>query len=102
MENIKEAFSNIKNEILGSEDNEPYNEAQLKALSEYIDRFVSCSLKDPSTVHIVKSVNMHNHTKSCQKNPPCRFRFPRFPCLETIISIPAEVNLKTQKLQLQN
>ena len=93
--NIKKAFSNIKDEVLGSADNDPNNKIQCKALAQYIDRFVSCSLKDPSTVHLVRSVNMHNHTKPCFKYcPTCRFRFPRFPCLKTIISIPSEVKYK--------
>jgi hypothetical protein len=95
VENIKKAFANIKDEKLGMKGNEEEDAAQIKALSEYIDKFISCSLKDPSTEHIVRSVNMHNHTKPCKKyGPPCRFRFPRFPCLETIISIPSDVRYK--------
>ena len=76
--NIKEGFENIKEERLGIEGNEEEDEPQLRALSNFIDEFISCSLKDPSTLDIVRSVNMHKHTKPCQKKPPCRFRFPRY------------------------
>ena len=86
VKNVKKAFESIKEEKFGIEGNEEEDSVQRKALAAFIDKFVSCSLKDPSTVNIVRSVNMHNHTKPCQQyGPPCRFRFPRFPCMETII-----------------
>ena len=52
--------------------------------------FVSCSLKNPRVEEIVRNVNIHHHTKTCRKysNTSCRFNFPRFPSLKTIVSIP--------------
>ena len=75
------------------------------ALAAFIDKYCTCSLKDPRTREIVKTVNMHNHTKTCPKfSVECRFWFPRFPSLRTIISIPAEIKysdpeMATKKLQ---
>ena len=38
---------------------------------------------------IVKEVNVHNHTKSCQKGGKgCRFSFPRLPSNETLVAHP--------------
>ena len=36
---------------------------------------------------------MHKHTKTCTKygGTNCRFKYPKFPCKETIISVPAKV-----------
>ena len=37
----------------------------------------------------MKKVNIHHHTKACHKyNMNCRFSFPKFPALKTIISVP--------------
>ena len=106
---VKRAFANIKDEKFGSEvhrknPDEPEEcatesvngkslfDREHEALAAFIDKFCTCTLKDPRTRDIVKSVNMHHHTKTCPKHMmDCRVRFPRFPSLRTIISIPAEV-----------
>ena len=97
VESVQSAFTKIKDEIFGSEDRDEdeFNMEQ-DALAAFIDKFCTCSLKDLSTRDIVRSVNMHNHTKSCRKiiMIECRFRFPRFPSLRTIIAIPAEIRYK--------
>ena len=78
--NIKSALEKIKNE-------EKLNDIEKKALAEFADLFISCSLKNPSTERIVRAVNIHFHTKTCRKYcPKCRFYFPRFPSLKTLIS----------------
>ena len=53
-------------------------------------------MKDPSTRQIVLDVNKHQHfNKSCRKNGPnCKYNFPRFPCLRTIIAIPSKIKYK--------
>ena len=79
---IKDALNKIKNEQK-IEDNER------NAISKFADEFISCSLKDPRTSDIVKSVNVHNHTKTCKKyGSNCRFHFPKFPTLRTIVAVP--------------
>ena len=71
-----------------SQENVP-NANEMAALKAYIDKFVTCSLRHPETKAIAEEVNCHHHTKTCSKNGcSCRFHFPRFPSLETIISIP--------------
>ena len=96
VDSVQNAFTKIKDEIFGGEDRDEdeFNMEQ-NALAAFIDKFCTCSLKDLSTRDIVRSVNMHNHTKSCRKIMiECRFRFPRFPSLRTIIAIPAEIRYK--------
>ena len=70
---IKSALEKMKNEKkLGPDEK--------GALAQFADNFVTCSFKDPKTEHIIRSVNIHHHTKTCRKyGPTCRFHFPRFP-----------------------
>ena len=118
---VEEAFKNIKDETFGSEKHKKelqpecsnneggktFNkfDREHEALAAFIDKYCTCTLKDPRTREIVKTVNMHNHTKTCPKfSVECRFWFPRFPSLRTIISTPAEIkfsdpDMATQKLQ---
>ena len=58
---------------------------------ELIDEWISCSLDtgDEELNKLVREVNVHKHTKSCQKgNDSCRFSFPRLPSKKTLISNP--------------
>ena len=65
------------------------NDEQMEALEAYIDKFVSCSLKDSETREIALDVQIHKHTKTCtSRGPDCRFYFPLFPSLRTIVSVP--------------
>ena len=108
IELIVAAFEKIKKETFGTTDDNLHE----YELAKFIDRFCTCSLKDPMTVDIVKSVNIHNCTKSCHKyGPECRFGAPWFPSLRTIIAVPhnirysnpevAEKALKESKLLLK-
>ena len=64
---------------------------------ELIDKWVSCTLdpQDEKVYNLVKEVNVHHHTKSCQKGKSigCRFNFPRFPSNKTIIAHPISPDL---------
>ena len=86
MENLKEAFETIGNEEILSEKEEA-------SLTRFADKFITCTLKDPTTRDIVQDVNIHNHTKTCRKYNAnnCRFNFPRFPVDRTLISVPARI-----------
>ena len=85
---IVSAFERIKKETFGSTEDKLHE----TELAKFIDRFCTCSLKDPMTVDIVKSVNVHNCTKSCHKyGPECRFGAPWFPSLRTIIAVPHNI-----------
>ena len=62
------------------------------ALEKFIDKFVTCSLKNPETRDIAMDVQIHHHTKTCQsRGPDCRFFFPQFPSLRTLISVPTRL-----------
>ena len=93
-EDLISALNKIKNE-------EKLSDIEKQALADFADLFITCSLKNPLTEKIVRAVNIHFHTKTCRKYcPRCRFYFPRFPSLKTIISEPirmAEKDLKKQK-----
>ena len=93
-ENLKSALDKIKNE-------EKLSEIEKQTLADFADLFISCSLKNPLTENIVRAVNIHFHTKTCRKYcPRCRFHFPRFPSLKTLISVPLrmiEKDLEKQK-----
>ena len=63
----------------------------LDKVTELIDIWISCSIQtgNPQLDALVKEVNVHNHTKSCQKGGKgCRFSFPRLPSKRTIIAHP--------------
>ena len=85
IQSVKKTFKKIKNyEVL--------DKTELEELEAFADEFISCSLQSPTTRDIVNQVNVHHHTKSCKKyDTSCRFSFPKYPCLNTIISQPSKV-----------
>ena len=68
-------------------------EFNLETVHELIDTWTSCSLDtgDEELDDLVKEVNTHHHTSSCQKKGFCRFNFPRLPSRRTIVATPLEV-----------
>ena len=88
---IKEIFKNIKN-------NDNFNDSQMETMQRFIDNFVSCSLEDEKVKHIIKEVQIHNHSKTCRKyGSRCRFGFPRYPSDRTIVAQPLQMeNFKTK------
>ena len=93
IENIKSALEKIKEE-------EVLSESEKQALADFADLFISCSLKDPRTEKIVRSVNMHHHTKTCRNYcTKCRFYFPRFPSLKTMVAVPIRMVEKDPEKQ---
>ena len=79
---LKEALDTLMKDKIPNSD-------QQQAIAAYVDRFVTCSLRNPATSEIAKQVNTHHHTKTCKKrNTKCRFNFPRFPSLRTILAVP--------------
>ena len=99
IEKIKSALQKIKNE-------EVMNNDEKQALADFADKFISCSLKNSKTEKIVRKVNIHCHTKACRKNSKeCRFNFPRFPTLKTIVAVPIrflEEDPEKQKVKLKH
>ena len=68
-------------------------EFNLETVHELIDMWTSCSLDtgDKELDDLVKEVNTHHHTSSCQKKGFCRFNFPRLPSRRTIVATPLEI-----------
>ena len=68
-------------------------EFNYETVHELIDLWTSCSLDtgDEELNLLVKEVNTHHHTSSCQKKGHCRFDFPRLPSKRTIIATPLEI-----------
>ena len=82
LESLKSALQTMYDDRLPSEE-------ETEAMEAYINKFVSVSLKNPETREIVLDVQIHKHTKTClSRGPDCRFHFPLFPSLRTIISVP--------------
>ena len=64
----------------------------LDKVTELVDEWISCSLEtgNPYLNDLVKEVNVHHHSKSCQKGGNgCRFSFPRLPSNETLVAYPS-------------
>ena len=67
-----------------------------KALTNFIDEFITCSLHKgfigEAVVLIAQEVQTHHHTKTCFKRggSSCRFNYPKFPSTKTIIAKPYE------------
>ena len=92
---MNKVFDKLRNEELddGAAENSEENELMIKELQKFADRWTSVSLKNPRTKHLVELLNCHVCTrKGCHKySEHCRFRFPRFPTLKTLIAMPAKI-----------
>ena len=67
---------------------------------ELADKLVSCSITTPDQElnGIVKDVQKHNHSKSCQKyGTSCRFGFPKLPARYTLIAQPLPDSLDPEE-----
>ena len=62
-------------------------------VTRFADIISTVSLKDPTTVDIVRKVNFHHCTKACRKYSDfCRFHFPKFPVVETLVATPSQIS----------
>ena len=87
-EDIVKQYKNDKNEFIDA------------TTPELIDKWISVSLNtgDEELDKIVKEVNVHGHTQSCQKrNTPCRFNFPKFPSNKTLIAGPLPSDMSEEE-----
>ena len=83
---ISLAFKKLKND-------EELLESEKQALQNFIDEFTTLCTNENVVGAVVSrrvlEVNIHSHTKSCRKyDCPCRFLYPRFPSIRTIIAEP--------------
>ena len=94
MERIRSVIDDIKNDHYEKN----VTEENLESLVKFVDEFVTVSLMDPVIEELVRLVNCHHHTRTCRKyGCKCRFYFPKFPSMRTIISIPARLKFKDMK-----
>ena len=84
-EHLERAFAKC------SESKVPDEEESL-AIVAFVDEFITCSLRNPTTRKIAMSVQSHHHTFTCSKRgSKCRFNFPRLPCLYTQVAVPSRL-----------
>ena len=71
------------------------DEDETTAIEAFVDQFMTCSLRNPTTRKIAMSVQRHHHTFTCKKrSSKCRFNFPRLPCLYTQVAIPLRLRFE--------
>ena len=81
-EHLEKAFATCAESNIPDDD-------ETSAMEAFVNEFVTCSLRNPTTRKIATTVQRHHHTFSCRKrSSKCRFNFPRFPSLYTQVAIP--------------
>ena len=99
--NIKEGcqvFEFLKSALKKCQDNEIPSTDENKAIVAFVNKFVTCTLWDPRTKNIASQVQRHFHTFTCRKaGSKCRFHFPRFPALQTILAKPLRFIFKDEE-----
>ena len=79
---LQPAYQKLINDTIPSSEEE-------EAVVIYVDRFVTCSIQEPISRDIALEVNHHKHSHTCRKyGGVCRFDFPRYPCLHTVLAKP--------------
>ena len=97
---LEELFDRIKEENVGLHhtdcDDQCSSCKDLESLAWCADRFITCTLKNPSTRDLALSLQQHKHfPQSCKKRGTnCRYGAPWFPCLKTVIQVPQRVKFK--------
>ena len=89
-------FIGLKDAFKKFQTNGVLKDYEEKAVLNFVDKFTSVCLAPAvvgsHVVDLVKSVNMHRHTKACRKySTHCRFSFPKFPTWKTLLSNPNKV-----------
>ena len=98
---VKE-FEFLKCGLKKCQDNEIPTNDEEKAIVAFVNKFVTCTLWDPRTKKIASQVQRHHHTFTCRKaGSKCRFHFPRFPSLHTILAKPLRFVFKTEEDELE-
>ena len=88
----------LKSALRKCQENEIPSEKEDRAIVSFVDKFVTCSLMDPRSSKIAASVQQHHHTFTCRKaGSNCRFHFPRFPSLHTILAKPLRNVFKNEE-----
>ena len=100
-ENLRESFPfhRIRSAFRKLRISETLTGIEEEAIIRFINAFSSVSLH-PATSgiavsEIAREVNVHHHTKTCKKygTKNCRFKFPKFPSLNTLLSKPLPIEM---------
>ena len=63
-----------------------------QSVSNFIDKFISCSLQEPMTRDIALKLQQHVHSRACERpGTNCRFNFPQLPSLHTMLAVPTRI-----------
>ena len=92
-QHLQNAYANLMADIIPSNDEE-------SAVVSFVDQFVTCSLQEPISRDIALEVNNHRHSHTCRRyGGVCRFDFPRWPCLYTILAKPLRLTHEHEQRQ---
>ena len=86
-----EVFDQLRNQTFGT--GEHITQEMTDMLIDFSNKWICVSLKNPRTRQLCLDLQRHTCSKRyCLKcRTSCRFRYPRFPILETIIAVPASL-----------
>ena len=91
-------FHFLRSALRNCRDNEIPSDDEIRAIVSFVNKFVTCTLWDPRTKKIASQVQRHNHTFTCRKaGSKCRFSFPRYPSIYTILAKPLRNVFKDEK-----
>jgi ATP-dependent DNA helicase PIF1 len=94
MQAHEKEFANLRFIMTKLRLGECLTETEVLVVTAFVDKFISCSLTNKDVCDIVREVQIHRHTHSCQKyGKGCRFGYPRFPSDFTIIAQPLKAFL---------
>ena len=63
-----------------------------QSISDFIDKFISCSLQEPMTRDLALKLQQHVHSRACERpGTNCRFYFPQLPSLHTMLAVPTRI-----------
>ena len=89
MKEGKVRFEHLERAFAKCSESKVPDEEESLAIVAFVDEFITCSLRNPTTRKIARSVQSHHHTFTCSKRgSKCRFNFPRLPCLYTQVAVP--------------
>ena len=93
-----EIFDQLRNQTFGC--GEDTSEEMYAMLIDFVNKWVSVSLKNPRTRRLCLDLQAHTCSKryclKCRKT--CRFRYPKFPILDTIVAVPAVIKYPDQEI----
>ena len=68
------------------------NAIEKQSITDFIDKFISCSLQHPMTRDKALTLQQHVHSRACERpGTNCRFYFPQLPSLHTMLAVPTRI-----------